>query len=65
MRRENAAVAETEHSSRTKVWNVMNDWYVTMPDGVTLGPYDSSRAALAVMSACRPCGNEADERQPP
>jgi len=65
MRREDRAVAEAEHASGAKVWNVVNDWYVTMPDGVTLGPYNNNRAALAVMTAFSPCGNEADGQQPP
>jgi hypothetical protein len=65
MRREDAAALEAEQASGAKVWNVVNDWYVTMPEGVTLGPYNSSRAALALISAFYPCGNEADGQQPP
>lgn len=32
-----------------KVFNVVNDWYLTTPDGVTHGPYSKPQEAIAVL----------------
>ncbi len=46
-----------------KVFNILNDWYLTTPQGVTLGPYASSKYALALLKALsesEPADSESD-----